>query len=325
MPDPDGNPTPEELEQQKVAGPLPRPLGALGAVPVAHTPRYEQPADNPESPSLRPQRFPAPVMVPPAEAQSNRLGGELADKQNSQAGVETIKNPILRVLARVGDVAGTALFPSITAQIPGTELHHRVQIAQLQHEYNQALQGQQEQAATAHTQAETDNLNAPTVATPEEQAYNYELGQPGGNPSKAYEAVKGAGKADKVQTPDEQAFDYYTKTKGMNPADANSQLAKDKAAGRPPTEKIAEEIREQIADAYDKGDPKTVKQLQSKLQALDPNAQQRMNITIQGQQNANERANANVSRQDVCAHDKAYVHYPGRASREVLRDDERRL
>jgi hypothetical protein len=51
------------------------------------------------------------------------------------------------VLAKIGDVAGTTLFPSVMAQIPGTELHHRVLLNQQDDQVNADLEQQKEQAA----------------------------------------------------------------------------------------------------------------------------------------------------------------------------------
>ena len=68
-----------------------------------------------------------------------------------------------------------------------------------------------------------------------------------------------------------------------------------------------EDLQAQIADALERGDTAKVKTLQDRMKAIDPEGQQRLQVTIQGQNNANQRAEANVSRQDVRAHDKAYV------------------
>lgn len=51
---------------------------------------------------------------------------ELDRKKRTGSGISQIKNPFLRGLARVGEVAGSVLFPTIAAEVPGTEFHHQV-------------------------------------------------------------------------------------------------------------------------------------------------------------------------------------------------------
>jgi hypothetical protein len=59
-----------------------------------------------------------------ANSQIDQSQDELARLQATGSGISQIKNPFLRTLATVGDVAGKALFPSIERAIPGTEGHH---------------------------------------------------------------------------------------------------------------------------------------------------------------------------------------------------------
>lgn len=61
------------------------------------------------------------------KATQGALGQNLAEEQRllrTGAGVSQIRNPFLRGLARVGDVAGTIMFPRAMEAIPGTTLHH---------------------------------------------------------------------------------------------------------------------------------------------------------------------------------------------------------
>ena len=49
---------------------------------------------------------------------------ELDRLRSTGSGIHQIKNPFLRTLATIGDVAGTAMFPNAMHVIPGTSLHH---------------------------------------------------------------------------------------------------------------------------------------------------------------------------------------------------------
>ena len=69
-----------------------------------------------------------------------------------------IKNPILRAMARGADVVGTAMFPAITAQIPGTALHHKLEVAGAQNRLNQA-------ESDAEKEAQTQKLLNPDIKT----------------------------------------------------------------------------------------------------------------------------------------------------------------
>lgn len=115
---------------------------------------------------------PKPLNVPMPE--STPLGMDPQTKtdydrynaaKNSKAGVENIKNPILRNLARVGDIAGTAFFPGITAQIPGTELHHKLDIAGKQEIYDKDIANQDTQSQTAERNANAQQKLNPVPTT----------------------------------------------------------------------------------------------------------------------------------------------------------------
>jgi hypothetical protein len=124
--------------------------------------------------------------------------------RESGSGISQIHNPFLRTLARVGDIAGTALMPNVTRLVPGTELRHRDLMRQetgaitqdLGQQHSQA-QAEQERAGAAHQNAETEKieheLNAPEAQTPEEQAFAAELKKNGGDAMAAFKALKSAG------------------------------------------------------------------------------------------------------------------------------------
>jgi hypothetical protein len=67
----------------------------------------------------------SPINIDEIAADQNAHQQELERMRKTGSGISQIKNPVGRTIARIGDIAGTALFPGITAQIPGTELHHQ--------------------------------------------------------------------------------------------------------------------------------------------------------------------------------------------------------
>lgn len=71
------------------------------------------------------------------------------------SGVSQVKNPVARGLLRAADIAGTAFFPNITAQIPGTELHHNVLVKRAEGAVNEDVNRAKENATTAETEART--------------------------------------------------------------------------------------------------------------------------------------------------------------------------
>jgi len=86
------------------------------------------------------------------------------------SGVSQVKNPFLRTLARIGDVAGTVLAPGVAAAIPGTTLHHEELIGDQNRRIATDQGEEQEQAKTSLTQeqaAEAARMaNAPAPESP---------------------------------------------------------------------------------------------------------------------------------------------------------------
>jgi hypothetical protein len=95
--------------------------------------------------------FPS-VVQPPAIAntQTRLLGdqGELQRLKDTGNGISQLKNPLLRGLARVGDVAESILAPGAAVYMPGTALHHQYLIGQAERQTNNDLANQQQQAQT---------------------------------------------------------------------------------------------------------------------------------------------------------------------------------
>ncbi len=123
----------------------------------------------------KPQPAPQPITATPIAAATPKTPiqtkydqdqAELQRLQKSGSGISQLTHPVDAqgnpdtskhpgfwkkfgsVAARIGDVAGTALFPGVTAQIPGTELHHDVLLNQQQGRVNSDLATEQQQAQT---------------------------------------------------------------------------------------------------------------------------------------------------------------------------------
>jgi hypothetical protein len=111
--------------------------------------------------------------VDPLEQDRTQHQTELSRLRSTGSGISQIHNPFLRGLARVGDIAGSALFPFQTAMIPGTELHHRSLMRDETGAINQDLGEEHNQAQTAEIaakghqeEAETQSLQGGGKAEP---------------------------------------------------------------------------------------------------------------------------------------------------------------
>jgi hypothetical protein len=172
--------------QQKVTDALgsgtPKPDTAAATPAYPPTPT-SMATDNGVAPIARPNAA-RPVITPDQrqaahQAELDRLTSSTDHSGNVPAGgasgISQIQNPFLRTIARIGDVAGRAMFPSIEREIPGTEGHHRDLVNTAQGQVNTDLgqqaktaQTAQEVATTAHTKAETDALENPQPKPKEE-------------------------------------------------------------------------------------------------------------------------------------------------------------
>lgn len=146
-----------------------------------------------------------PVVLPPESAEnddSDPLEAKTARDQKRQAilqksgsGISQIFRPVDEegnptgrhpgfwkkfggVAARIGDIAGTAMFPTVMAQIPGTELHHRGLLLQQEDRVNQDFAQQKAQQdldtdAQASELVDTTDRDGNPVKVPQSQLANY--------------------------------------------------------------------------------------------------------------------------------------------------------
>lgn len=120
------------------------------------------------------------VAANPMSGNDARLAGhksELDRLQNSTdhdgniptggaSGIAQIQNPFLRGLARVGDIAGKVMFPTIEREIPGTEGHHQALVNEAQGNVASDLGGQSKELALTHQKLENDALDNKPAPTP---------------------------------------------------------------------------------------------------------------------------------------------------------------
>ena len=110
------------------------------------------------------------VMPPPvSQDQINADQQELQRLQQSGAAVNHIHNPVLRTLAKVGDIAAPFLLGGGAMAIPGTTAHNLWLQKQAQGRVQADTQQQLDQANLAHTQAETTAI--PINAGQKRQTY----------------------------------------------------------------------------------------------------------------------------------------------------------
>lgn len=134
-------PVPDLSQVQQMPAQAATPPPATPAVPV-QTPQV----------SLDPQV---------ANTQSRLLGdqGELSRLRDTGSGISQIKNPLLRGLAKAGEIGESILAPGAAELTPGTGLHNLWLQRQAQGNVNSDLANQQQQATTGQTEANTNYLN----------------------------------------------------------------------------------------------------------------------------------------------------------------------
>src|SRR6185312_7638064 len=145
-PQPDGPPNP--FEKALAVG------SALGNTPPEATDKPQPvklgaPPASTDAPA--PKLGAAPATQPDASAVTATAAPQAGRKPYFSAGERGIKNPFLRTLAEVGDVAGSALFPGVASMIPGTRLNE-------ERGENRELDQEKERADTAHVAAETKRI-----------------------------------------------------------------------------------------------------------------------------------------------------------------------
>ena len=276
-----------------------------------------------------------PQNIAPAIAKPVRgtLGGDEAERQrlmSQGSGISQIHNKIedskfgqnhptlgkilgwgaqipLQVL---GGAVGTA-FPGIAAGIPGTQMHHNMLLNQANNAVRQDEAMEKEKASTGLQNAEAYQKLHPTdkYTTVDTDEGKMRFDQKTGEIAPLTvngQTVQSAGKktAPVLHETDQGLMLVNPETKEVTPLTYGGQPLMPKSAAPKNTK---EQLQAKLVEAQNKGDTNTARHLQQQLKDIDPLAENRISVSIQGQQNANNRGESNVSRQDVRAHDKAYV------------------
>lgn len=229
-------------------------------------------------------------------------------------------------IATLGDTALSTVAPALAVNLPGT----RFNFAAHMHGLNQQIaEEQSERQKEATTQAERDRSaleTAQTAAIPETQKRQMQQIQAGlaehglqmddqGQISAVPEEqlspeikakLQGEWKpVPGVAGPNGEPMEYNANagTYRIAPgSEGASVVSTDKTTGG-----VKGELQQQIQQAYNKGDAATVTRLQNELRAIDPQAADRLAITIRGQNLSEDRSERTATRQDIRDHDKAYV------------------
>lgn len=212
-----------------------------------------------------------------AAAKSDMGGG---DNQESPIGrvhpgfftssENNIKNPVLRGLAKAGDIAGSILVPGATSMIPGTRLNEQsLENREAGLESERAKTAAQK-AATEHTQAETSAIPSQIEKTKAETS-----------------ALEN--KPDQLETLQQglaQAInDSLTNNRDPN-TDPVVKVWRDAITGtqKPAAEKSTkEQLQQKLVEAQNSGNTKEAARLQKQLKDIDPLGENRIAVTVAGQ------------------------------------------
>jgi hypothetical protein len=130
------------------------PAPSLGQLDMSGTPTFSAPI----SPSVTMNRHVASSSNS-GDSQLYRDQDTLNNFRTTGSGVDQIQNPLLRGIARVGDVLGSVFAPGLASAIPGTTLHHNLLVNQATQNMTQDQKFAQQDAQTAETHANTANLD----------------------------------------------------------------------------------------------------------------------------------------------------------------------
>jgi hypothetical protein len=248
----------QQLEAERRARALQAAIAPPSAMAPAALPAPVQPALPPAQPLIPPPTPIAPegagVTLPPVSPRVQADQTELDRLRSTGSGIDQLGrhsgfgHKLGSVLARIGDVAGTALFPTVAAAIPGTSLHHQVLLNRAQGnvesdqaEEDAAAQAAQRAALAKKAEAQGESFE-PISLSPEQAAAI-------GHPELTGQDMLPRGYS--MMLAGKQRGDVATSVAGTK-----AQSAKDVAETRAQSAKDIETAREQsrkdIADAANK-------------------------------------------------------------------------
>lgn len=173
--------------------------------PISNTPEPAKPAASGSTlPTIPPPSGGTPSLIAGnANKSTGQAQGELQRLINTGSGTSQIKNPFLRGLAHVGEIAGDIVTPNLVKDIPGTEEHHNMLIRQQEGLIGQNEKTAQSEATIAHTNEETQT-GEDTV-----KELNLWIQQNPGKPITEYWRDKATASMGKL-TPQQQVMRYLT-------------------------------------------------------------------------------------------------------------------
>jgi hypothetical protein len=138
------------------------------------------------------------------------------------AGVDNIHNPLVRGIARVGDITASVFAPRLAQFIPGTTLSHERQVGIAANRAKEADAQDKAQTDIAGTEAQTARDVTATNLAPQKASDEHALTQAQiGNYDS--EVKHRDNPTPKTKTIEEQAYDYAV-SQGKNPLDAYSAV-----------------------------------------------------------------------------------------------------
>lgn len=170
-----------DRDYSQLLPPLPSPLSLMTTAPAAASADGTMAA--PATPP--PMNYLRPIIQPPQPSQQTQNdAAELARLQSTGSGVHQFQqhHHILGTLARIGDVAGSILFPGATAMIPGTTLHHNLLVNDAQGNVAQDVANDER---TAQEGADNARAGAENAQADESEARAYALTHPQPKPAAA--------------------------------------------------------------------------------------------------------------------------------------------
>jgi hypothetical protein len=101
-------------------------------------------------------------ITPPTRLSADQ--SELGRLDSTGSGLQQFqqRHPILGTIARIGAGVGSAMFPGIAANIPGTDLHHQVLVNEARGRVGEDLGEQEKQAQIGEAQSRTPLIQAQT-------------------------------------------------------------------------------------------------------------------------------------------------------------------
>lgn len=281
---PSGAPDPNKADD--IIAPIARPNGAR-AINMP-SPEATATVSGAVPPIASGSTLQSAVAANPMSGNDARLAGhktELDRLQNSTdhsgnvptggaSGIAQIQNPFLRGLARVGDIAGKVMFPTIEREIPGTEGHHQALVNEAQGNVASDLGEQSKELALTHQKLENDALDNKPAPTPKpifDQAGDLIAFQNGDDllgpkspkltPDMRDMMDAAKGKKPAGGTPESQAMaDLQTQknpstNKPYTPYEAFQKINAEKAEGKPDTSAQDDQRYEQVIQNQRLGKP----------------------------------------------------------------------